>query len=348
MQNKIAAKVPGLALVVVIDGKVALLKTYGNKRIGGKREIEHDTVFRIASVSKTFASAAIAVLVQKNIIAWDSMLLPYLQGVEFKNKEYAQQLRIDHLLSHTSGLIPHTYTNLLNQNVNYQEIKKLIHKVDFVCKPGDCYAYQNVVYSLLGDVVDYASVENYETFVQNQLFIPLQMENASFGEKVFTQNSNTATPHVRRRGRWVPVKVKPNYYQAAPAAGVNASINDMSKWLLAQLGASPKVLSEAALDTMHTKRIKTTKNQAHYGQWENLDNAHYGFGWRVFDYGGKSGFVHHGGWVQGFRTEMVLNKELGLGMVLLVNAERAYTNKAVPGFLDLLIEHGLLKSEAIQ
>ncbi len=348
IQKEIAGNVPGVALAVAVDGKIASLNAYGVKKRGGGDKIDENTVFRIASVSKTFASAAIAVLVQNKILAWDSRAKPYLNDVDFKNSAYEQQLRLSHLLSHTSGLIPHTYTNLLNQNVSFKEIKKLIKDVDFVCRPGQCYGYQNAVYSLLGDVVDFVSIDSYETFVKNNLFIPLQMQNASFGQKSFLQSKNMATPHARRRSGWLPVKVKPNYYHVPPAAGVNASITDMSKWLLAQLGNRPDVLSKPVLDAMHTKRIKTTKQQAHYGQWENLDNAYYGFGWRVFDYRGKSGFVHHGGWVQGFRTEMVLNKELGLGMVLLVNAERFHVNKVVPKFLDLIHEYGLSERKVMQ
>lgn len=347
VRNRISKNVPGMALAIVVNGEVVLLKGYGVKNIRKKDAITENTVFRIASVSKTFASAAIAVLVQKNILAWDSRVIPYLNDVSFKNKAYAQQLRIEHLLSHSSGLTPHAYTNLLNQNVSYEDIKSLIEKVDFICRPGSCYSYQNVIYSLLGDIVDFASVDGYEAYVANNLFVPLQMHNASFGWESFIKSDNAATPHVPRRGKWSPVRVKPNYYEVAPAAGVNASITDMSKWLLAQLGARPDVLSRSVLDAMHSKHIKTTKHQAHYGQWEGLNSAHYGLGWRVFDYRNVQGFAHHGGWVKGFRSEIVLNKALNLGMVLLVNAERSNVNKAVPKFLDLAYEYGLIEREEV-
>ncbi|MBN1379578.1 MAG: beta-lactamase family protein, partial [Gammaproteobacteria bacterium] len=333
-------KVPGLAYAVVLDGKVAHLKTYGVKEIGKEDKIDQYTVFRIASVSKTFASTAAAVLVQKNILAWDSRVKPYLKDIDFRDKSYGQELRVHHLLSHSTGLVQHAYTNLINQNVKYSEIEKLIKKVKFVCKPGDCYGYQNVIYSLVGDIVEYLSGNKYEKFVSKYLFEPLQMNHASFGLNAFMENGNAAVPHKRKNDQWLAVKVKPNFYAVAPAAGVNASISDMSKWLLAQLGNSPEVLSQRILDDMHTRRIKTTKGQAHYGQWENLDTAYYGLGWRLFDYHGWTGFVHHGGWVQGFRTEMVFNPDLDMGMVILVNAQGVHVNNAVPAFIDLYMELG--------
>jgi beta-lactamase class C len=343
VQEEIGDNVPGYALAVVLNGEVTLIKTAGVKKSGTKDKIDENTVFRIASVSKTFASAAAAVMVQKNLLAWDSRVKPYLKGVSFKNTSYAQQLRIHHLLSHSSGMVQHAYTNLVNQNINYQEIQKLIKDVNFVCQPGECYGYQNVIYSLIGDVLEYLSEEKYETFVGKNLFVPLKMNNASFGLDAFTENKNTAAPHVRRNDQWQPVKVKPNFYTVAPAAGVNASISDMSKWLLAQLGKRQDVLSKELLDNMHTRRIKTSKSQAHYGQWENLDDAYYGLGWRVFDYRGQPRFVHHGGWVQGFRTEMVFNPDLDMGMVLMVNAQGRNINKVVPAFLDMYIEQGFDK-----
>lgn len=339
VRDEIGDQVPGYALAVVLDGKVALLKTSGVRNAGTTEKIDENTVFRIASVSKTFASAAAAVLVRKHILAWDSLVQPYLKDVRFKNRTYASQLRINHLLSHSSGLVQHAYTNLLNQNVSYKKIKRLIGKVDFVCKPGDCYGYQNVIYSLIGDVIEYTSAETYEQFVKENIFVPLDMGNASYGLDGYQRSKDVAIPHIRRNDHWRPVKVKPNYYAVAPAAGVNASISDMSKWLLAQLGKRPDVLPEALLADMHTRRIKTTKSQAHYGQWEDVDGAYYGLGWRVFDYHGIKNFVHHGGWVQGFRTEMVFNAGLDMGMVIMVNAQGMHLNKVVPAFLDLYIQH---------
>ncbi len=88
---------------------------------------------------------------------------------------------------------------------------------------------------------------------------------------------------------------------------------------------------------MHSKHAKTTRSQSHYhgDDWQNIEGTYYGLGWRVFDYANQKNFVHHGGWVQGMRAEMIFNSELQLGMVFLTNSETRLAGDVVPMFLQL-------------
>ncbi|RYZ99488.1 MAG: class A beta-lactamase-related serine hydrolase, partial [Moraxellaceae bacterium] len=113
-----------------------------------------------------------------------------------------------------------------------------------------------------------------------------------------------------------------NYYRINPAAGANASITDMSRWVLAQMGHHPNVLPPHTLKAVHGKVTKNTPAQSHYGAADGVTNTHYGMGWRVFDYRGDKNFIHHGGYVLGFRSEMVINPELQIGMVILSNSNK--------------------------
>ena len=133
-----------------------------------------------------------------------------------------------------------------------------------------------------------------------------------------------------RSGRHHPVvlrqSIRPDAKESAPclnpAAGVNASISDMSRWVLAHMGHNPEVLSPIVLKTVHAKVTRNTPAQNHYGNREGVTDSHYGLGWRVFDYRGDKNFVHHGGGVKGFRSEVVFNPDLQIGMVVLTNTER--------------------------
>src|SRR5699024_6497822 len=118
-----------------------------------------------------------------------------------------------------------------------------------------------------------------------RLFQPLGMVDASFGREAFMDNPNRATPHIRRRGRWAPVEPTAHYYHVVPAAGANASITDMARWVQAQLGGYPDVLSEAVLDQIQSPQITTSYRQAHYRAHPELRNIYYGLGWRLFDFG---------------------------------------------------------------
>ncbi len=326
---------PGGALIVVEHGEVVLQKVYGVRSEKDQDPITEETLFRIASLSKTFASAAASLLVEENLVQWQTPLTDNLDYLKFKRQDYGQEINLRHLMSQSTGLMPHAYTNLIEDNMPFNRIVKRLDKVDFICEPGECYGYQNVVFSLVGDLVLAKTKMDYETFVANRLFKPLDMSRASFGRDAFVNDQNHAKPHVWTGKRWVPVRTTDHYYRIAPAAGVNASISDMREWLLAQLGHKPLVFQKDTLALMHTGAIKTTRTQAHYRYRKGLGDVYYALGWRVFDYAGETGFVHHGGHVRGMRSEMVFNPKLQTGMVFLTNSEPSRMNDLVFDFVEL-------------
>ena len=335
LSENILPFVPGAAILVVADGRVLLLQTYGVRETGLKDRITPDTIFRLASVSKGFASTATGLLVQKRALSWDTSIQSRLEDVLFKDTNYGKQITVRNLLSHTTGLIPHAYTNLVEENIPYRTIKTRLREVDFICAPGTCYSYQNVAFSLTGDLIQAVTGVTYEDFVNKNLFLPLGMKTASFGLQSFKTSGNHAIPHVQRNKVWKPVSVKQSYYNVAPAAGVNASISDMEKWLMAQLGHRPDVLSVETLNDLHTRVIKTSASQAHYRRTEKLGDVSYGLGWRIFDFGEYKDFIHHSGWVQGTLSEVVFNRDLQIGMVFLTNSETNRAGDLVFKFIEL-------------
>lgn len=326
VNHNVAPEVPGAALIIVANGEIQLLKNYGVKKAGSTELVTKDTVFRLASVSKTFASAAIELLIENGLLHWDTSIQSLLEHVQFKNSSYGQNITLKNLISHTTGLVPHAYTHLIEANVPYDDIIYRLREVDFVCEPGQCYTYQNIAFNLVGDVVQAVTGQSYETFVIEQIFAPLGMKHASFGLPSLA-GDNYAIPHIWKDEQWLPVEITEHYYTVAPAAGANASIADMGQWLLAQLGHRPDVLSHQALDDLHNKRIQLKPHQAHYVKKEPLGDVYYGAGWRVFDFGLNKNFVHHSGAVRGARATVVLNRDLQIGMAFLTNAETRHVKK---------------------
>lgn len=331
----LVADAPGAAVVVVIAGKVALQKTWGVRADGDPAPITPYTLFRIASLSKTFAAAAGSILVREKPIEWETPISHSLSRLKFKRKDYGARISLKHLMSQTTGLVSHAYTNLIEDNMSYERIIGQLNRVDFVCQPGECYSYQNVVFSLIGDVVQATTQVSYTDYVAQKLFKPLQMQRASFGREAFIHDDNHAEPHIWNGQRWSRTRTTEHYYRVAPAAGVNASIDDMRAWLLAQLGQAPTVLSGDMLDEMQQGVIKTSQKQAHYRRRAGLGDVYYGLGWRIFDYENGGRFVHHGGYVRGMRSEMVFNRELQMGFVFLTNSEPRDLSDLVFDFVDL-------------
>jgi beta-lactamase class C len=332
--NKVAPFVPGVAVVIVSGGQIKSLNGYGVRRAGTRETITPDTVFRLASLSKSFAATAASVLVNEGKISWDTTITSVLPDVAFKNKAYGKQLTLRHALGQSSGLPRHTYTHYIDAGMSYADMVKRLRYANFVCSPGKCYNYQNVMYSLSGDMINKKAGMSFEKYVEQKIFDPLGMRSASYGLTSYNASPNRAAPHINNGKRWVPTAVVGNWYRVAPAAGVNASIVDMSRFLLAQMGKRQDVLPLSVLNPIQSRVTKNTPAQNYYGVRKAVGNTAYGMGWRVFDYGRYKNFVHHGGWVKGFRTEMVFNRDLQIGMVFLSNSETRLAGGTVFKFLE--------------
>lgn len=330
-------KVPGLALTIVQGGRIVSARGYGVTDVNQPEVVDGHTVFRLASLSKSFASTAAGMLVADGQLRWDSAVIDYYPSLQLSEPRAAYQLTLADVLSHRVGITSNAFDRDLEGNAEYAS---LVHKMAYApmkCAPGECYAYQNIAYSLVGDVVQGASGQRYEDWVARRLFKPLGMNDASYGLDGITASQRWAKPHVRAKAGWSPVFPKPTYYRVAPAAGVNASASDMAQWLLAHNGYRPDVLPPSLLATLHAPLIDTPA-ELRGSSWrrQRLNAAGYGLGWRIFDYAGHR-VVFHGGAVQGYRGVVALMPERDLGVAIMWNANSNAPSGLLPTILDRAI-----------
>tara|TARA_B100001093_G_scaffold516286_1_gene594709 strand:- start:1857 stop:2963 length:1107 start_codon:yes stop_codon:yes gene_type:complete len=327
-------KIPGAALAIVSREGIMHLQTWGVRRANEPAPITTDSIFRIASMSKTFAGAAATLLVDQKLQSWDTRITDLFPNMRLGNGASYQSITLKQVASHSTGLMPHSYSNLLDDGVTYDRIKDKFADIPAVCKPGQCYGYQNVVFSLIADVVEQSTGDSYERYVEEHIFRPLGMASASVGLEAYVNATNATSPHRLRRGSWRVTTTNPAYYSAAPAAGINASVFDMTMWLRANLGAFPELFGEDFLSELHEPVISTPHGN-YFNRWNGLEKAYYGIGWRVFDLAGMR-VIHHGGGVRGYRSEMAFAPEANIGMVLLLNAESNAANDVIPEFFNHL------------
>ena len=327
-------EIPGAALAIVSREGIMHLQTWGVREVDQRAPVTTDSIFRIASMSKTFAGAAATLLVEQNLQHWETRISDLFPDLRLGNGVSYRSITLKQVASHSTGLMPHSYSNLLDDGIGYESIKDRFADIPAVCKPGRCYGYQNVVFSLIGDVVEESTGSSYGRYLEEQIFRPLGMASASVGLDPYQNDPNATVPHTKRQGQWRPVATNPAYYTTAPAAGINASVFDMTMWLRANLGAFPELLDEGVLNQLHTPVIETPYGN-YFNRWESLENAYYGIGWRIFDLSGLR-VVHHGGGVRGYRSEMAFSDEANIGLVLLINAESSAINGVIPAFYEHL------------
>ena len=328
------AHIPGLAMAIVQDGKVLVMRGYGVVDAHGTEPVTTDTVFRLASLSKGFAATLASMLVHNGLLGWDMRIADHLPAFRLASLQYTTSLTVRDILSQRAGLTHNTYDRDLESDVPFEELVQKLAQAPMACAPGECYGYQNVSFSLIGDIVFAVTGDFYTHQVESRIFQPLGMYNSSYGRDALEASPSWARPHVRGAGGWVPVRTREAYYRIPPAAGVNTSIHDMAQWLIAQMGHRPDVLSAEVLADVHTPLVPTP-DQMHGAPWrrERLSSAYYATGWRIFNYAGHT-LVFHGGAVQGYRSEIAFLPDHDIGAVLLWNSESAVPSGLMPMILD--------------
>jgi len=317
-QHVMENDITGAAFVIASREGIVGLGTSGHTDTARSHPIDQDTVFRIASVSKTFAAGLTGILVREGQFSWDDRVIDYVPG--FRINGDSSLVRIQHLLGQSTGLMPHAYDNLIEDGVSIEQIHKKFPELSYLCQPGACYSYQNSIFSLIEPVIEKTTSQTYARLMETKIFRPLDMKTASVGYEPFISNPNHALPHVRSRGTWKTIKVQPNYYRVAPAAGVNASALDMGKWLTAQLGGQPAVIDAAIIATLTQPRVETVRDTYRKFWRDILSEAHYGLGWRIYRLG-EHQIAYHSGWVSGYRTDIAWSDERDIGIAVLMNVE---------------------------
>lgn len=327
-------RIPGLAMAIVKDGRILSARGYGVTDVRNPQPVDAHTVFRLASLSKTFAGTVTGLLVNDGVLRWDSHLTDYVPSFQMARPGAAQSVTVADILSHRLGLARNAFDRDIEANADYHSLTRRMASAPMTCAPGDCYAYQNVGFSLIGDIVFATTGQFFSETVARRIFKPLGMNDASYGLEGIEASARWARPHVRGKGGWVPLTPKPTYYRVAPAAGVNASISDMAQWLLAQTGHRQDVLPAPLLATLHSPLV-STPTEIRGSSWRRtrLNSASYGLGWRVYNYSGHD-VVFHGGAVQGYRGVMALMPEKDFGVVILWNSESALPTGLLPTILD--------------
>lgn len=327
----------GAAVVITYKNEIALLKCFGVQKLGEKKPINKNTIFRLASVSKTITGVLAGILSDEGTVGLEDKVTKYLPEFKLKNPESTSKITIENLLSHTSGLIPHAYDNLIEEHVSMGKIMEKLQEVDISAEPGKLYGYQNVMFSLYDTIIHIKTSKNYSSLVSEKVFEPFGMKDATTSFEDFNNNNNKAFPHNGGNGKFHTLRLNNRYYSTAPAAGVNASILDMSQFLLTLLNEKSTVITDDIRKLIFTPQIVSPLRRNYFRRWDKVDSKQYSIGWRIVGYKGRS-IAYHGGYVQGYRAEVALCKEEEIGIVFLSNSPNVIGAKSVPTFLNLLFE----------
>jgi len=326
-----AGSSPGAAVAIVKDSSIIYLKGFGLKQAGEPDSIDVNTVFRLGSVSKCFASVLAGTLVDDRVFGWDDPVIKYLPDFALKSKESTEKLTVRHVLSHTMGLPYHAFTNMIEERAPLDTLFKDLRNLDLIGEPGKVYSYQNVGYSVIGAVIKSATNLSFEEALQRKLFLPLHMKNSSASYEAMVKNPNIARPHYFTRKHWVSIPVSDTYYDVTPAGGVNASIADMALWLKALLGNEQDVLTDTTLNQIFEPQVRAISKNRNFWKWQRPKASYYALGWRVLTFKNDT-IEYHGGYVNGYRSEVALDRKNRIAICVLTNAAGNLADLSIPEF----------------
>jgi beta-lactamase class C len=341
-----AAKAPdfvGLAVAVVKKGEVALMRTYGVREAGGSQKVTPDTVFRLASLSKGFASTLAVLEQSEGKLDLKTPVVSLVPEFRLRRPGDAARVTFEDVLAHRTGLPPYAYDNLLEAGTSPKQILSKYGSVKQTCAPGECFTYQNVAFNMIAAQIEKATGKSFATELRDRIFLPLGMTTASTTLQDLSATGNWARPHRRVENTWMPVPVTDYYYKVPAAGGVNASISDLSKWLIAQMGHRPDVLPRSVLDEAHRRRIATPPETARQRSLKTpVTDTSYGLGWRRYTYAGEQ-LLTHSGSVEGYIAQIAWLPTQDAGIVILSNTRGSRAAKILPTWLDYQL--GLEKTD---
>jgi CubicO group peptidase (beta-lactamase class C family) len=331
-------EVPGISIAIVKDGKVVLAKGYGVRKLGEAALVDEHTDFGIASNSKAFTAAALAMLVDEGRISWDDPVQKALPSFQMYDPYVTREMRIRDLLCHRSGLGLGGGDLLFwpDTDVTRDQVVAALRFIRPQTSMRTRYAYNNLMFVVAGQVVAAVSGKSWDDFVRERIFAPLGMNDTRISMTSFKPGDNFATPHSRGwrlEGELRPIKGTQDVTWAA-AAGIKSNAADMAKWIEMQLNHGlldngKRLFSEAAQREMWSPQIAIPVREASGPLAATTPNFHgYGLGWDLRDYRGHK-VVSHGGALTGMVSSVTMIPDLKLGIVILTNQEETGAYSAI-------------------
>ena len=311
---------PGLAVAVIHGDDAPVAQGFGVRRLGRTERVDADTVFNIASLTKSFTAAAAAVLVDDGRLAWGDRVARWLPEVEFSDPWLTEHVTLADLLSHRTGL-QSANTAWYRTRIPRAEILRRVRYLEPAAPFRTEQVYNNALYTVAGEVTAAAAGTSWEELVRTRLLRPIGMARTLVGMPP-SEGANVASPHALVGGRQQPI-APADYVSTAPAGGMESTARDMARWLRFQVGDGTfdgrRILSSEALQAMHEPwvLIATTPAMRRARQVEFF--ASYGLGWNVMDYRGHK-MLWHSGNADGMPSYMALIPERKIGVVVMLNS----------------------------
>ena len=324
--------IPGLAVVIVQGDEIIYLKGFGVTSLSDPQPVTPQTIFDLASISKSFTALGVLLLRDQGLIDLDAPVQQYLPEFQLEDPE-ASRITVRHLLNQTSGLPGNFSAPLIFQHGEdeFKEIVAAACRLRLNRQPGESFEYADINYCLLGALIERVSGMSFEDYMAQNVFRPLGMDNTTLypDEAAALDRANGHQPMY---GRVISRNME-IYRSALPAGWVMSSAEDMGTWLITHLNCG------ATTDGQVIPEEDIIECQTAASQFEeNGQLTGYGMGW-LSSCGDGVSLVWHGGDTPTFTTDMILLPEYDIGVAVMVNSQASTIGHSIaPGVVNQLLE----------
>jgi len=312
--------IPGLAIAIVKDGKIVVMKGFGVSNLETKKPVDENTLFMIASNSKLFTGTALAQLEYNQKLSLNDKITQYFPDFKLYDKNATEMVTIKDMLGHKIGT--KTFQgdfSFWDANISRSEV---MYKMRFLRPTGifrQDYGYCNSCFLTAGEVIPKVTGKPWEVYVYDSFIKPLQMNNTSVLSRNMEKMNQPATPYTTSFNPNIAALPYDNIDNIAPAASIVSNVKDMSKWLMMQLDSGRyngrQVITWPVI--RKTRDVITVLGSRKNG---NSNFMGYGLGVFVRDYAGKQVYWHTGG-AFGFVSNTCFIPEEKLGICILTNQD---------------------------
>jgi CubicO group peptidase (beta-lactamase class C family) len=330
-------RIPGMAVGVVANGEVVYARGFGVASLDDRRPVTPETLFHMASITKPFVGTAVIQLVEEGLVALDDPVVRHLPYFRLAD-ERAEAITVRQLLSHTSGM-PDTddygWDRPEHDDGALERYVRSLTGESLVAAPGERFAYSNIAYEVLGDVIAKASGLSFEERLTERILRSLGMTRS-------TLRAPDADSSILSKGHVVDVDgearvsaVFPYNRAHAPSSTLCSNVPEMCRWALANLNGGAldgaRILSRESLEAMWQP----------VARWDPERHEWMGLSWSSEAYRGRR-VISHGGSDTGFRSQLFLVPEAGVGSVAMSNADFVYEApwQAASAALEILLGPG--------
>lgn len=313
---------PGMAVVLIADGKVLWSKGFGVKEAGGNDPVDVNTLFQIGSASKSFTSSLVALQVDRGRVRWADKVVDHDPEFRMYDPWVTREFTVEDTMAQRSGQASYATDLLSFLGATRPQIIHALREVRPITSFRSRFAYVNNLWLVSAQVVERATGKSWEQNVASDLFQPLAMNSTNTGFDGLWKSSNHCTPHQGRKGSLQPLRddwpFKEWVYTYGPAGGINSNVLDMAKYVQMQLGVTPLIKPES-LTVMHSPHVLVGGTHSEQpGSIFEMGMASYCLGWIRHELH-PSTLIWHNGGTSGCKTVVGFCPDAGMGIVVLSN-----------------------------